>query len=161
HWLVLYALNEFNRRRHAPSSPAVDPTLVSGSIPHNLPRLQPFFCRESELAAIREALQPENRTWGVLINGPGRMGKTSLAIRAAYDCPVGNFKQIIFVSVKDREMDDTGVRQLRGIIIRGFLEILNEIARELGRPEIAKSTETERIRLVLEALRPAQALLIL
>lgn len=34
------------------------------SIPKNLTRLQPFFGREKELAAIREALDPESRTWG-------------------------------------------------------------------------------------------------
>ena len=55
------------------------------SIPHNLPSLQPFFGREDELRKIADALDPESRTWGALIDGPGGMGKTSLAVRAAYD----------------------------------------------------------------------------
>jgi hypothetical protein len=131
------------------------------STPNNLPRLQPFFGRENELAQIREALDPDNRTWGALIDGPGGMGKTSLAVRAAYDCPPGQFQRIIFVSVKDREMDDDGVRRLTGVLIPGFLEMLNELARELGQPDIPKSPEDQRIRLLLDALRPAQALLIL
>ncbi len=38
------------------------------------------------------------------MGGPGGMGKTSLAVRAAYDCPPGLFQRIVFVSVKDREM---------------------------------------------------------
>lgn len=39
--------------------------------------------------------------------------------------------------------------------------MLNELARELGQADIAKSPEDQRIRLLLDALRPAQALLIL
>lgn len=131
------------------------------SIPNNLPRLQPFFGREKELAAIREALDPENRSWGALIDGPGGMGKTSLAVRAAYDCPVGRFQRIIFLSVKERELDDDGERPLTGFILPGFLEMLNELARQLEKPEITKSPEDQRVRLLLDALRPAQALLIL
>jgi tetratricopeptide (TPR) repeat protein len=129
--------------------------------PNNLPRLQPFFGREKELAEIREALDPESRTWGALIDGPGGMGKTSLAVRAAYDCPPELFDRIIFVSVKDREMDDDGERKLTGFILPGFLEMLNELARELGQPDITKAPKDQRIRLLLDALRPVRALLIL
>ncbi|MGH8471273.1 MAG: hypothetical protein ACREVJ_02190, partial [Gammaproteobacteria bacterium] len=113
------------------------------------------------MKTIREALDPENRTWGALIDGPGGMGKTSLAVRAAYDCPLGQFQRIIFLSVKDRELGDDGERKLTGFILPGLLEMLNELARELGRPDITKAPEDQRIRLLLDALRPAQALLIL
>jgi tetratricopeptide (TPR) repeat protein len=140
--------------------PATSSPLKS-STPNNLPRLQPFFGRTEELKQIREALDPENRTWGALIDGPGGMGKTSLAVCAAYDCPPGQFQRIIFVSVKEREIDDDGMRKLTGFILPGILEMLNELARELGQPGIPKSPEDERIRLLLDALRPAQALLIL
>ncbi|HVF44685.1 MAG TPA: DUF4062 domain-containing protein, partial [Pyrinomonadaceae bacterium] len=62
HRLVLQALNEFKNRqqRAADSTTAARPARTS--IPNNLPRLQPFFGREDELAQIREALDPENRT---------------------------------------------------------------------------------------------------
>lgn len=129
--------------------------------PNNLPRLQPFFGRAAELATIGESLDPGSRTWGALIDGPGGMGKTSLAVRAAYDCPPGLFQRIVFVSVKDREMDDDGERPLGNLLVPGFLEMLNELARELGHPDLAKSPEDQRIRLLLDALRPAHALLIL
>jgi tetratricopeptide (TPR) repeat protein len=90
------------------------------------------------------------------------MGKTSLAIRAALACKPGEFKRIVFVSVKNRELDDDGVRELRGVsILPGFLEMLNELSRELDRADITKSPEDDRIRLLLEALRDEQALLIL
>lgn len=130
------------------------------SIPNNLPRLQPFFGREAELAHIREALDPDNRTWGALIDGPGGMGKTSLAIRAASDCTPEQFKRIVFVSVKNRELDDDGVRELGIFVLPGFLEMLNELSRELGRADITKAPEDERVRLLHEALRDERALLI-
>jgi tetratricopeptide (TPR) repeat protein len=130
-------------------------------IPNNLPRLQSFFGRVEELKLIAEALDPESRTWGALIDGPGGMGKTSLAVRAAYECSPEQFQRIIFVSIKDREMDDDGVRKLSGFILPGLLEMLNELARELGKPDITKAPEDLRIRLLLDALRPTQTLLIL
>jgi tetratricopeptide (TPR) repeat protein len=155
------ALNEELPKEHYKSASKDGSEHLRSSTPNNLPRLQPFFGREKELAAIREALDPESRTWGALIDGPGGMGKTSLAVRAAYDCPPGQFQRIVFVSVKQRELDDDGVRELGSFILPGLLEMLNELARELGQPDIAKAPEDQRIRLLLDALRPAQALLIL
>ena len=131
------------------------------TIPNNLPRLQPFFGRTEELELIAEALDPKTRTWGALIDGPGGMGKTSLAVRAAYDCTPDQFDRIIFLSVKDRELDDDGQRELGVFILPGFLEMLNELARELGQPDINKAAESERIRLILDALEPTKTLLIL
>ena len=155
------AINEGNPRDHYTNLGGPTAKVHSTSIPNNLPRLQPFFGRDDELKKIEEALDPENRTWGALIDGPGGMGKTSLAVRAAYDCPADRFGRIVFVSVKARELDDDGVRELGGFLIPGFLEMLNELARELGHSEITKAPENERIKLLLEVLRPAQALLIL
>ena len=155
------ALNEGKPKNHYTVSGATPTRALSTTIPNNLPRLQPFFGREKELAAIKEALEPESRTWGALIDGPGGIGKTSLAVRVAYDCPPGQFQRIIFLSVKDREMDDEGERSLTGFILRGLLEMLNELARQLEQPDIAKAPEDQRVRLLLDALAPAQALLIL
>lgn len=143
------------------AAPAASTADLKTLIPNNLPRLQPFFGREKELAAIHEALDPDNRTWGMLIDGSGGIGKTSLAVRAGYDCPPDQFRRIIFLSVKTRELDDDGVRPLGTFILPGFLEMLNELARQLEQPDITKAPEDQRIRLLLEALRPAQALLIL
>src|SRR5215213_9135414 len=155
------ALNEGKPKDFYTKPPSSDGAGLRTSIPNNLPRLQPFFGREDELAQIREALDPDNRTWGALIDGPGGMGKTSLAVRAAYDCKPDEFNRIVFVSIKNRELDDDGVRELGVFVLPGFLEMLNELSRELGRADITKSAEDERIRLLLEALRGARALLIL
>ena len=155
------ALNEGKPKDHYTKPSPPDGKTHHTSIPNNLPRLQPFFGREDELAQIREALDPANRTWGALIDGPGGMGKTSLAVRAAYDCTPDEFDRIVVVSVKNRERDDDGVRELRGFLLPGFLEMLNELSRELGRADITKAPEDERIRLLLDALRVERALLIL
>jgi len=130
------------------------------STPHNLPSLQPFFGREEELRRIADALDPESRTWGALIDGPGGMGKTSLAVRAAYDA-ADAFEKIVFVSLKSRELDDDGVRDLSGFLISGLAELLNELARELGHDEIVKVPEDRRPRMLLDALRDKRTLLIL
>jgi tetratricopeptide (TPR) repeat protein len=159
--LILHALVEFKSRQQRGTDGAAEARPAHTSIPNNLPRLQPFFGREAELAQIREALDPDNRTWGALIDGPGGMGKTSLAVRAAYDCTPEQFKRITFVSVKNRELDDDGVRELGVFVLPGFLEMLNELSRELDRADITKAPEDDRIRLLLDALRDEQALLIL
>ncbi|HEX8502375.1 MAG TPA: tetratricopeptide repeat protein [Pyrinomonadaceae bacterium] len=155
------AFNEGKPSDFYAEPPPTEARPAQTSIPNNLPRLQPFFGREAELAQIREALDPENRTWGALIDGPGGMGKTSLAVRAAYDCTPEQFERIVFVSVKNRELDDDGVRELGVFVLPGFLEMLNELSRELDRADITKAPEDDRIRLLLDALRGQRALLIL
>lgn len=155
------AINEGLRRDHY-----TKPVVASGdtprtSIPHNLPSLQPFFGREAELRKIADALDPESRTWGALIDGAGGMGKTSLAVRAAYDAPPDAFEKIAFVSLKSRELDDDGVRDLSGFLISGLAELLNELAKELGHADIAKAVENERPRLLLDSLRGTKTLLVL
>jgi tetratricopeptide (TPR) repeat protein len=131
------------------------------SIPHNLPSLQPFFGREEELKKIADALDPESRTWGALIDGVGGIGKTSLAVRAAYDAPHDVFEKIVFISLKPRELDDDGVRDLSGFLISGLAELLNELARHLGHAEIAKFTEDQRPRLLMDVLQGTRTLLVL
>ena len=135
--------------------------ILSTSIPNNLPRLQYFFGREKELQIIDDALATEARTWGVLIDGPGGMGKTSLAIRAAELSPPGRFKRILFLSAKEREMSADGEKKLTGFVIPGYLEMLSEMGRLLHQPDIAKSPEDERAKLILDALAEEHALLIL
>jgi tetratricopeptide (TPR) repeat protein len=155
------AINEEKPKDHYTRITATALRPATTSTPNNLPRLQPFFGRTEELKQIAEALEPEARTWGALIDGPGGMGKTSLAVRAAYDCAPGQFDRIVFLSKKNRELDDDGERELGAFILPGFLEMLNELARELGQPDITKAAESERIRLILDALQPTQTLLIL
>ncbi len=131
------------------------------TIPNNLPRLQYFFGREEDLKKIADALAEDARGWGALIDGPGGIGKTSLAIRAAELVPQGRFRRIIFLSSKERELTADGQRSLGSFVLPGYLEMLNAIARELDKPNLAKSPEAERSDAILHALRDADVLLVL
>lgn len=155
------ALNEGLSKDHYTKPAVVVASVPKTDIPHNLPRLQPFFGREDELRKIADALDPESRTWGALIDGPGGMGKTSLAVRAAYDAPPKFFDRIVFISLKSRELDDDGLRDLSGFLVSGLVELFGELARELGRDDIVKVAEDQRPRLLLDALRDTRTLLVL
>ena len=155
------ALNEGRPKNHYTTPAVVVASAPKTSIPHNLPSLQPFFGREDELKTIADALEPDSCTWGALIDGPGGMGKTSLAVRAAYDAPPEVFEKIVYISLKSRELDDDGLRDLSGFLVSGLVELFGELARELGRDDIVKVAEDQRPRLLLDALRDKQTLLVL
>ena len=48
-------------------------------VPDNLPRRAPFFGRTKDMAIALRALSVEDRTWGVLVDGIGGIGKSALA----------------------------------------------------------------------------------
>jgi tetratricopeptide (TPR) repeat protein len=156
------ALNEGQPKDHYTKITPPSPTVVTKpSTPNNLPALYSFFGREKELKTIADALAPEARTWGALIDGPGGMGKTSLAVRAAELVPPNRFKQIIFLSAKERELTADGQRPLKGFVLPSYLQMLNELANQLGQPELAKLAEEERTLRLQQKLQTADALLIL
>lgn len=146
------------------------PTLLALDIPpihdhaaahSNLPRLPyGFFGRESELDRIANSLAPNARTWGALIDGPGGIGKTALAIRAAELTPPGQFQRIIFLSAKKQELTPDGAKPLANFVVPGYLNMLNELARQLDRGEITQKTEDQRPRELQRALQDAGVLLI-
>ena len=130
-------------------------------IPNNLPHSQHFFGRAKELKIIEDALAPEVRSWGVLIDGPGGIGKTALAIRAAELIADGRFRRIIFLSSQARELTADGQRSLENFMLTGYLEILNAIAREIGQPDLVKLPEVERSPCIHQALQKCAVLLVL
>ena len=155
------AVNEGNPRDFYAVGFRAAPRVAKALTSSNLPRLQHFFGREKELKIVADALSPDARTWGVLIDGPGGIGKTSLAVRAAELVPPDQFKRIMFVSAKEREMSPDGEKRLTGFILPGYLEMLNEVARLLNLPDIMKEREDVRALLILKALQKEDALLIL
>jgi tetratricopeptide (TPR) repeat protein len=155
------ALNEGHPKEHYTTASSLSPQPAKTSTPNNLPRLQHFFGREKELNIIADALAPEARGWGALIDGPGGIGKTALAIRAAELTPAGRFRRIIFLSSKERELTADGQRSLGTFVLPGYLEMLNAIVRELDQQDLAKSPEKERSDLVLRALSDSDVLLVL
>ncbi|HEX8651772.1 MAG TPA: tetratricopeptide repeat protein [Pyrinomonadaceae bacterium] len=142
-----------------PVSPEVLQTFAP-SIPDNLPRRAPFFGRDREMDIVLRALSPEDRTWGILLDGIGGIGKTALAVEAAYRCKEkGSFDAFIFVTAKQNILDPIGIRELTPTA-RTLDEFLNETARVSGQAGITKLAGDDKRRALLDALRGTRALLI-
>jgi DNA-binding transcriptional ArsR family regulator len=130
-------------------------------VPSTLPPQPYFFGREEELASIAEAISPEARTWGALIDGPGGIGKTALAVRAGHLAPAEHFACKIFLSAKVRELTPAGEQPLQDFMLPNYMALLAELARELGEPEIAKGDPNERPNTVRRALAGKRALIVI
>jgi tetratricopeptide (TPR) repeat protein len=126
-----------------------------------LPARKPFFGREAELAKIADALDPDSRGWGVLIDGPGGIGKTALAVEAGHLAPEAHFHTKIFLSAKIRELLPQGEQKLEDFMLPNYLSLLNELARELGEDDIEKIIPNERANTVRRALSDRHALIII
>lgn len=145
--------------RGAPIEPQVVQTLAP-KIPNNLPRRAAFFGRHKDMEVVMRALSPEDRTWGVLIDGIGGIGKTSLAVEAAHRCQeTGLFDAFVFVSAKQHALAPGGVREVVPAA-RTLDEFLNETARVLDQPGIPKLASDAKRRALLDALRERPTLLV-
>jgi tetratricopeptide (TPR) repeat protein len=117
-----------------------------------LPQQSFFFGRIKELAIIADAITPESRTWGALIDGPGGIGKTSLAIEAAHRAPKELYERKIFITAKVRELKPEGEKPLTDFTRADYLSMLNELALELGEdsiPRLAPEARTDALRIAL------------
>lgn len=154
------ALNEDKPRDYYSGGADSNGASRQKAIPNNLPSLPHFFGREKELSVIENALAPDARTWGVLIDGPGGIGKTSLAIRAAQLASPSEFHRVIFLSAKESYMSEDGSRRLSDSVLPGYLEILNEIGLQLGLQDVPKAPADERPALIMDYLKERRVLLI-
>ncbi|MBB5031480.1 toll/interleukin-1 receptor domain-containing protein [Prosthecobacter vanneervenii] len=125
----------------------------------NLPRLMHFYGRQKELEVIAKALLPQTRTWGVLIDGPGGMGKTSLAVRAA-ELARPQFDRVLFVSTKTQKLTPQGAVALSQSIVPAYPELLSETARLLGLAHAKELPEAERAAVIKAALEKEKVLLL-
>jgi nucleoside phosphorylase/tetratricopeptide (TPR) repeat protein len=153
-------------RRHLLPAPLGYATEVYGPATRQksrstLPQQPYFFGREKELAIIADALAPESRSWGALIDGPGGIGKTALAIRAAYLAPDEHFSDKIFLSAKKRELTPSGEKPLEDFMLPNYLSLLTELAKELGEDELSRTKPNERANEVRRALADKNALIII
>jgi tetratricopeptide (TPR) repeat protein len=127
----------------------------------SLPSRQPFFGREEELERIAEALHPDSRSWGVLIDGPGGIGKTALALESGHRAPEGDFSHKLFLSAKIRELLPEGEQPLDDYLLPNFLALLNQLALELGESPLDRLDPKERADTMRRSLANTRALLII
>lgn len=128
----------------------------------NLPRYNNVFVgRKTEIDRCLEALSPEDRGWGVAIDGIGGMGKTALALEVATLArKQAIFDAYLFASAKTTWLSPDGVRQ-ETLALSSLDAFCREFARILGLSEIVKIADaTERRRALLDALRGRRVLLI-
>ncbi|WP_298914105.1 tetratricopeptide repeat protein [uncultured Nostoc sp.] len=132
------------------------------SVPDNLPRYNDVFVgRKQEIARCLEALSPEERGWGVAIDGIGGIGKTVLALEVAHLArKQALFDAYLFVSAKTTWLSTEGVRP-ETLALSSLDSFCREFAKGLGQADIVKMTDaTERRRALLDALRGRRTLLI-
>jgi nucleoside phosphorylase/tetratricopeptide (TPR) repeat protein len=131
--------------------------VVHSTLPHQLN----FFGREEELEKIADALSPESRSWGVLIDGPGGVGKTALAIRAGHLAPVEDFPLKIFLSAKVRELTPSGEQPLQDFMLANYMSLLSELAAELGERDLAQTPPEGRANALRHLLKEKHALIVI
>ena len=138
--------------------------LPSDALPqpaHNLPAADfdetGFFGRSRELQRIKKALLGP---WPVIsILGDGGIGKTSIALKAAYDLlddPKSDFEVVVWVSAKATTLTTGEIRNISGAI-QDSLGLFEAAAEELGVPKAHEDAVFE----VLEYLENFRVLLIL
>jgi tetratricopeptide (TPR) repeat protein len=138
-------------------APVYQPPKPTGS---TLPAQGFFVGREKELNTIAEALSPDSRTWGALIDGPGGIGKTALAIKAAHDAPAELFERKIFITAKVRELTAEGEAKLTDFTRPTYLAMLDELGKELGADGLEKLAPDERPNELRLALAGKKALIV-
>ncbi len=74
--------------------------IVNPKSQNTLPRLGFFIGREKELQTIAEALSPDSRTWGALIDEPGGVGNAQCQL-GNYDAALSAFQRAIELSGLD------------------------------------------------------------
>lgn len=152
--LSYYIVNNYE----AGSSSAIN--LLSPPHCSTLPAQTAFFGRDKEREIIAAALSPESRTWGILIDGPGGIGKTALAIKAAYEAPDALFDRRIFITAKVRDLTPEGEKPLTDFTRPTYLAMLDELAKELGIEDISRLALDERTNALRLALAGKKALVV-
>lgn len=125
-----------------------------------LPRRGLFFGRADDLSKVLRALGPNDRSWGIVLDGIGGIGKTTLAVEAAYQALDARlFESVTFVSAKINRLDSGEIKTLQPVAqtLDGFI---NETARALSRSDIGKVDSAAKPRALIDALRSTRTLLI-
>ena len=149
-----------NTPASAPSPTAT--TTPGAATPHStLPARPPFFGRVDDLEKVARWLHPEDRSWGVVVDGPGGVGKTALALEAAHLAPAEHFPLKLWITAKGRELHPEGEQQLRDHRVDDYHALLNELGWALKRDDVPRATPEDRPGLVRHALADYRALLVI
>ena len=142
------------------SNPAANPT--TPFTPHStLPSRRPFFGREKERESIANFVQPGHVGWGVVLDGPGGIGKTALAQEAAHLAPAEQYPLKLFVTAKSRRLEPYGEHALLDNRVDDYYALLTEIGLALGRDGIRRIPQAQQADLVRHALMAQRVLLVL
>ncbi|MEP7199442.1 MAG: tetratricopeptide repeat protein, partial [Chloroflexota bacterium] len=128
---------------------------------NSLPRRAPFFGRTDEIAQCLRALHPQNRTWGIVVDGIGGIGKTALAVEVAYVCKEQKwFDDYVFITAKINRLTPAGIQNIPRIVIPTLDQFIDETAITLGCAEIARLSDSEKQQALLQALQTRKVLLV-
>ncbi len=128
----------------------------SRTIPHNLPHRSDFVGREKEKRQVHEALS--SRSYIIMIDGIGGIGKTCLALEVLHEClrasqdskpesgSIHKFEAFIWTSAKDREL-----------IINDVLDV---IAHALDYPFLTQLPLSEKRHEIVKRLQEKPCLLV-
>ena len=125
-----------------------------------LPRRAQFFGRTKEIEQVLRALDPHDRSWGIVIDGIGGIGKTALAVECAHRAlEAGTYASAVFITAKTNRLVSGEIKEEHPTA-RTIDEFVNEAARAIGREGIAQESGEAKRRALLAALRGEKTLLI-
>jgi len=125
-----------------------------------LPKSRTLYGRDQDLETIAHALKPTTRTFIIVIDGPGGIGKTALAVEAAHRAE--GFAEKIYLSAKRRYLTPKGEIERKDFLLSDFDTLLDELGRALGDEQVPRSPSGPvRAREARRALEGRKALLVL
>jgi tetratricopeptide (TPR) repeat protein len=124
-------------------APSAEPSIPA--IPQNLPPRGEFIGREREMEQVRQALA--SRSYLVVIEGIGGIGKTVLALEVAHELwEKGLYEAVVWTTARDRALD--------------LNDILDTFARTIDYPYIAQLPPEEKPAEAAKLMRTKTCLLL-